>query len=334
MNTEDLYRLLRTGHIQAQGIVDTVADPMLVLDSSLCIQSASRAFFETFKVERYETIGRQVYEIGNGQWDIPELRRLLLDVIPKASAVVDYQVEHDFPGLGKRTMLLTARTLFHPDGAGHTMLLSIVDGTDRQRRDVAKDMLFGELRHRMKNLLGVTQSIARHAPTKGQTAEEYRDAFLGRFAALIEAQDLAFAEEHAGGLRELLERILAPYWLRPEAVAIEPGAECEMKPRTISSLALVLHEMATNAAKYGALSEAEGRVAVSWQLEAENTVLRLKWVESGGPVVTPPTATGYGTKLIQSTIRYGLRGTVEQEYAVAGLQTEIVIPLGSAPLPG
>jgi len=333
MNMEDLYRLLRTGHIQAQGIVDTVADPMLVLDSSLCIQNASRAFFETFKVERDDTIGRPIYDIGNGQWDIPDLRRLLADVIPKSTAVINYEVEHVFPELGPRTMLLTARTLFHPDGASHTMLLSIVDATDRQRRNLAKDMLFGELRHRMKNLLGVAQSIARHTPTEGRSAEEYRDAFLGRFSALIEAQDLAFAEQHAAGLEEVLRRILAPYWMRPDAVVIEPGAAIELGPRTISSLSMVLHEVATNAAKYGALSAAQGQVHVAWQVESNNTMLSLNWVESGGPAVTPPTETGYGTKLIQTITTYGLRGTVEQEYATSGFRAEIVIPLGDGPLP-
>src|SRR3712207_4547617 len=131
MNVEDLYRLLRTSHIQAQGIVDTVADPMLVLDESLRVLSASRSFIETFKVDRYETVGQLVYELGNGQWDIPELRLLLSQVLPKSTAVINYEVEHDFPGLGRRTMLLTARTLFHPDNASHSLLLSIVDATDR-----------------------------------------------------------------------------------------------------------------------------------------------------------------------------------------------------------
>jgi hypothetical protein len=96
MNMEDLYRLLRTGHVQAQGIVDTVADPLLVLDESLCVHSASRSFFETFKVDRDETIGKHIYDLGDGQWDIPELRRLLVEVIPKATAVINYEVEHDF----------------------------------------------------------------------------------------------------------------------------------------------------------------------------------------------------------------------------------------------
>ncbi len=187
MNMEDLYRLMRTTHVQAQGIVDTVANPLLVLDGSLCVQAASLSFFETFKVDRYETIGQQQYDFGNGQWDIPELRRLLVDVIPNASAVINYKDEHDFAHLGRRTMLVTARTLHHPDNRSHTMLLTFVDATEQTRQDAAKDMLFGELRHRMKNVFAVAQSIARQTPTEGHTAEEFRDAFLGRFGALIDA---------------------------------------------------------------------------------------------------------------------------------------------------
>lgn len=155
MNVEDLYRLLRNSHVQAQSIVDTVADPMLVLDENLRVESASRAFFDTFQVDRFETIGQLLYELGNGQWDIPELRRLLQDVVPKSAALVNYQVEHVFPTLGRRVMLLTARTLFHPDKKTRTFLLSIVDVTDQHRRDAEKDLLLREVHHRMKNLIAV-----------------------------------------------------------------------------------------------------------------------------------------------------------------------------------
>ena len=127
MNLEDLYRLLRSEHVQAQGIVDTVPDSLLVLGQDLCVLSASRAFFETFRVGRDETLGRPLYELGNGQWDIPELRYLLEQVIPRSTAVIDYEVRHDFLGVGRRTMLLSARRLFHPDNNSATLLLSIED---------------------------------------------------------------------------------------------------------------------------------------------------------------------------------------------------------------
>jgi two-component sensor histidine kinase len=332
MNTDDLYRLLRTGHAQAQGIVDTIGEPLLVLDASLCVQAASRSFFDTFGVDRYETIGQRVYELGNGQWDIPDLRHLLEQVIPKATAIINYEVEHDFPGLGRRTMLLTARTLYQPDGGSHSMLLSIVDATDRHRRDLAKDLLFGELRHRMKNLLGVAQSLARQTSTEGRSAEEYRDAFLGRFAALIDAEDLAFSEQGEVGLKEVVERILAPYSSSAGAVSIEAGQAVELRPRTVMSLCLVLHELATNAAKHGALSKTGGHLRVSWRVEDSNRRLRLEWVERDGPAVTEPAKAGYGTQLMQSTVIYNLRGQLERHYAADGFRAEIVIPLGDASL--
>src|SRR3546814_5286267 len=94
------------------------------------------------------------------------------------------------------------------------MLLTIVDATERNRRDAAKDMLFGELRHRMKNLLAVAQSIARHTATAGRSAEEYRDDFLGRFDALVEAQDLARSEEHTSELQSLMRISYAVFCLK------------------------------------------------------------------------------------------------------------------------
>jgi two-component sensor histidine kinase len=333
MNMEDLYRLLRTSHMQAQGIVDTVADPMLVLDSSLCVQNASRSFFETFKVDRYETIGQPLFELGNGQWDIPELRRLLLEVIPKATAVIDYRVEHDFPGLGPRTMLLTARTLVHPDNASHAMLLSIVDATERFQHAAAKDLLIGEMRHRIKNLFGVAQSLARQTPTEGRSARQYKDDLLGRLGALMEAEDLAFVKQDETVLAELLERILAPYKAGPAAIVIGPGPGVELPPRSLGSLGLICHELATNAAKYGALSMEGGEVRVSWAFDADKHELRLSWVERGGPAVTPPASTGYGTTLIRSVASYSLGGRSELDYAVEGLRAEIIIPLRSGSLP-
>jgi two-component sensor histidine kinase len=299
---------------------------LLVLDASLCVQSASRSFFETFKVDRYETIGKHIYELGNGQWDIPALRLLLSDVIPNASSVVDYKVEHDFPGLGRRTMLVTARTLFHPDNALHSLLLSIVDITARNRREALREMQFGEVLHRMKNLLGVVGSIASQMATEGRSAEEFRDAFLGRFAALVAAQELTFSEHNETSLAALVERVLA-HTGNPEQVVIEPGAAVDLRSGTVPPFLLILHELATNALKYGALSVPGGRVRVSWKVDAEH--LRIRWTESGGPPVTAPSTTGFGTQLIRSAPAYTLGAEVKQVYKVGGLEAEIVLPLRS-----
>lgn len=328
MNTDDLYRLLQTGHAQAQAIVDTVSDPLLVLDAGLCVQAANRAFFTTFGVDSYETIGQPLYQLGNGQWDIPGLRHLLEDIIPKASAVVNYEVQHDFPGLGQRTMLLTARALQQPGRGSRAMLLAIVDATEQHDRDIAKDLLFGELRHRMRNLLGLMQSLVRQTRIEGRSVEEYRDAVMGRFTALVEAEEIAFGGEGGSGLKEVLDRVFAPFQGDGSAIVIEPGPAVVLSPRTITALSLILHELATNAVKYGALSKPGGEVRVSCFPENGHASLRLKWCESGGPPVEAPTVFGFGTQLIGSTITYSLRGQLEQDYAPDGFRAEIVFPIG------
>lgn len=136
-------------------------------------------------------------------------------------------------------MLITARTLFHPDNGAHSMLLSIVDATDQHRRDAAKDMLFRELRHRMKNLLGVLHSVALHTTTEARTAEEYRDDFLARFDVVVAAQELAFAEQEEAGLKQLFERIFAPYLGDPDVIEFLPSTPVQLDPRTIMSLSMV-----------------------------------------------------------------------------------------------
>src|SRR5690242_19363760 len=95
----------------AQNIVDTVREPLLILDEALRIRSANRAFYHTFKVLPSETEDHLIYELGNGQWDIPALRTLLEEIIPTNSVFNDYELEHDFPYIGRKTMLLNAREL-------------------------------------------------------------------------------------------------------------------------------------------------------------------------------------------------------------------------------
>lgn len=332
MTLEDLYRLMRNGHIRAQGIVDTLPDPLLVLDRNLCVESANRAFYETFKVGCDETVGQHLYELGDRQWDIPELRRLLEDVTPKSAAIVDYEVEHDFPNIGRRMMLVSARRLVHPDTIHRTLLLSIVDATERRKREAEKDILFRELGHRMKNLLALVQAMARQTSAEGRSGEEYRDAFLGRFNTLMRAYNLAFSAPHETGLHELVERTLSPYASAPTAVAVEPGPAVALVSEQVLPLSLVLHELATNAVKHGALSAPEGQIRVHWHVEGTNARhLHLSWQERGGPPVKPPASSGFGTQLIEFAASSELAGRAELNYTPDGLRAEIVVPLALVP---
>ena len=120
----------------AQNIVDTVREPLLILDATLRVQSANRAFYQTFHVTPGETEGHLIYELGNGQWDIPDLRRLLEDIVPKSSVFDDFELEHTFPAIGRRVMLLNARKL-KAGQHGELLVLAMGDVTERKQAEEA-----------------------------------------------------------------------------------------------------------------------------------------------------------------------------------------------------
>ncbi len=120
----------------AQNIVDTVREPLLILDATLRVQSANRAFYQTFHVSPGETEGRLIYELGNGQWDIPDLRTLLEDIVPKSSVFDDFELEHTFPVIGRRVMLLNARKL-QAGHHGELLVLAMEDVTARKQAEEA-----------------------------------------------------------------------------------------------------------------------------------------------------------------------------------------------------
>jgi chemotaxis protein methyltransferase CheR len=128
----------------AQGIVDTVREPVLVLDEELRVITASRSFYSAFKVSPEDTQGSLLYALGDGQWDIPKLRILLEKIIPERGVMEGYEVEHAFPDLGHRTMCLNARQVFYKEGADTTILLGIEDVTRQRILERDKDKLLTE----------------------------------------------------------------------------------------------------------------------------------------------------------------------------------------------
>ena len=130
----------------AESIVETVREPLLILDAALRVRSANRSFYQTFQVTPEQTENRLVYELGNGQWDIPLLRHLLEEILPKNSHFHDLEVEHDFPELGHRFMRLNARKLYRPGSHTLLLLLAIEDITERRETEHARDL--SETRYR------------------------------------------------------------------------------------------------------------------------------------------------------------------------------------------
>jgi signal transduction histidine kinase/DNA-binding NarL/FixJ family response regulator len=172
----------------AQNIVDTVREPLLILDTTLRVQSANRAFYQAFHVSPEETEGRLIYELGNGQWDIPDLRTLLEDIVPKSSVFDDFQLEHTFPVIGRRVMLLNARKL-QAGHHGELLVLAMEDVTERRRSEeeiaTAKEVaeaanraksaflanMSHEIRTPMNAILGFSQLLLRDQALNSQQSQ-------------------------------------------------------------------------------------------------------------------------------------------------------------------
>ncbi len=322
---EDLYRMLRNGHIEAQGIVETMDAPIAVLNEQLCVINVNRAFCDVFKVDRDETIGSSLFELGNGQWDAAELRLLLGNIIPRSAAIVGYEIEHDFPGIGHRTMLVSGRRLRGAGTGTRSIMLQFEDVTQRREQDAAQNLLLAETRHRAQNLFAVARALASETKTEGLTGLEYRDAFLGRFEALLKGQSLQ-EDFSTADFHKIAERTLELFAAR---VRLDPGPSVLLGVAQIMPMVLVLHELMTNAAKHGALSTPRGEIHLSWELKpgSSGAMLEVHWEEAGGPPVSQVGRRGFGSRLMQFGVAKGLNGVVSFNYEPAGLRVSLSLPI-------
>ncbi len=203
------------------------------------------------------------------------------------------------------------------------------DISDRKRAEQQHRMLTHELSHRVKNTLAVVQAIARQPGIPKMTVEQYRDRFIGRVQALARAHDqLLETNWQSADLATLVRATLLAYGRDGATDQMADGPAVRLTPKQGLGLALVLHELATNASKYGALSTAEGSVRVKWDvLQADGKqCVRLLWQEQGGPQVPDGSPRGFGTKLIERACAYELEGSAELRLAPGGLVAEIVFP--------
>jgi two-component sensor histidine kinase len=203
----------------------------------------------------------------------------------------------------------------------------LVDISERKRAEKQQATLIDELNHRVKNTLATVQSISLH--THRSTPEAFVENFEGRLMALSQAHDLLTQRRWAGvGLRELMAQEFAPYANDGDGIVLS-GPEVLLSARTGLAIGMVLHELVTNAAKYGALTDGRGRVQVSWSAERVDGEpwLSLRWIETGGPAVSPPTRRGFGRRLIERTLAKDLGGAAELDFASEGLRATLRCPL-------
>jgi len=202
-----------------------------------------------------------------------------------------------------------------------------IDITDRKEAEQRQDLLAREVDHRARNALAVVQSIVRL--TRAHKVDDYVAAVEGRIKALARAHALLSESRwHGADIGALVEEELAPYRAGGGEQITISGPNISLLPHMAQGLALALHELATNAAKHGALSSRAGKVSLSWQQQPEALV--LQWSEAGGRPVVPPSARSFGLKVIRASIEQQLGGTAGFEWCPTGLRCTLSIPQGEA----
>ena len=211
------------------------------------------------------------------------------------------------------------------DERGRLIWLSGVtaDITDRKRAEERQILLAEEVDHRARNVVAVVQSMMRL--TRADTIDDYIAALDGRIGALSNAHRLLAGSRWEGAdLNRLVEEEFAPYRVADNERVSAQGPVVLLPPATAQTIALALHELATNAAKYGALSADTGRVELTWHTEPGK--LELVWAESGGPEITSPNRRGYGSRVIVAGIEHQLGGMVKFDWQPDGLRCSLSVP--------
>jgi PAS domain S-box-containing protein len=203
---------------------------------------------------------------------------------------------------------------------------SITDVTERARAAQRQTLMMRELDHRVKNNLAMLLALAEQTASHVASLDEFRDAFIHRVRAMARTHEALAAGSWDGvPLGEVVRLMLAPYARGGPERIVAGGDLVVLTPSASATMSMAMHELAINAAKHGALSQAGGRIALRWA--RENGDLRIDWIESGGPTVAPPTHHGFGTTLLRGVIEHELGGSVQLDYAGEGLRCRIRVPL-------
>lgn len=198
-----------------------------------------------------------------------------------------------------------------------------VDVTERRRAEERQLLLAREVDHRAKNMLAVVLSVLRL--TKAKSTPEFISTVEGRIHALAATHNLLSATRWQGAnLRQIVDEEMAPYRADHRERVVAEGPAAMLLPATAQAVALALHELATNAAKYGALSTETGKLQVKWSIGSE--ALEFEWIETGGPPAKPPSSLGFGLSIVRSSIEAQFRGGVVYDWRPEGLRCRLVIP--------
>jgi chemotaxis protein methyltransferase CheR len=273
----------------AEAIVETLQEPMIVLDGELRVSFASRSFYKIFEVKKSETEGKLFYKLGNNQWDIPALRSLLEQIIPENTSIEGYEVSHDFEKLGKKVMLINGREIKF-DKQQRNILLSITDVTDqrnmqkeREKLMIQKDTLLKEMRHRIANSLQLIASIITLKADSVKSAESkahLEDAHDRIISIATVQRNLDPSSEGSlvpvADYLTILCQSLTKSMIggRKPITIVVSGSDGTVVPDVAVSLGLITTELVMNSLKH-AFPTGKGQITVTYESKDENWKLSV-----------------------------------------------------------
>ena len=299
--------------------VDLATERMTVTDG--CKENWGRALDEPFS---YADLKAAVH---------PDDRALRDEALRTALEVTDdYNVEYRIhtPAGEERWLAVRGQVFRRADGTPLLMVGVSQNITDRKRAEDHRSMLANELSHRVKNMLATLQAIVGQTLRSASSLDAAAETLNGRIQALDAANNLLINDHwESATMRELVDRALAPFRTDDSDRLRASGPDVSVPPRIAVGLSLALHELGTNASKYGALSTFHGHVSVSWKIESGTKPDRLHiyWEEVGGPTVVSPVRTGFGSKLIQRVLASEIGGTAKIDYHSTGVFFTAIAPL-------
>lgn len=315
-----------------ESILASSGDCIKVLDLDGRIQFINQGGVRLLEASDADTLKGRVWpELWQGDRE----KALAWDGVARAQAGETVRFQGGSPTLrGKERYWDVQLTPVRDAGGGVRHVLSIArDMTEQRRTEEQRELLAGELDHRVKNILAMVVAIAHQTLRPPATMEQASQAFVARLSALGEAQAiLTRSTWNSADIRVVIEGALAPHrnGARDERFTLA-GPTLELPPSKALSLALAVHELSTNAMKYGALSVDSGRVSVRWTIDRHEGAgtLQVEWRERGGPAVSAPVSRGFGSKLVERALAAEFRGKVRIEFPAAGVVCTLTAPLSA-----
>jgi chemotaxis protein methyltransferase CheR len=337
---------MHDAQILAQAIVNTIPEPFLVLDDKFHVLAASRSFYETFKVDPDQTRECLLYDLGDGQWDIPALRVLLETIIPERTSMDGFEVDHDFPGVGRRTMLLNARKVLYEDSPNATILLAFSDITARrvieqEKQDLLerteellrqKQVLLQEMEHRVANSLSIIAAILL-LKAGTVTSEETRQHLREAHQRVMSVAEVQLHLNASNGI----ERIEVATYLTKLCGALASSMIGEQQPISVTvscddatvdsakavSLGLMVTELVINAIKYAfPTGKAGAQILVTYEVSDSDWKLMVS--DNGVGEIPGKTALvpGLGTTIVNALAKQ-LDARMESDGGDSGLRVSI-----------